>query len=82
MIYLKSVVAGIVTVVATTLMYSAIMHAYLQTRLWMYRRANPGDTYFIVVHWHFSALSLIPDFAVFLCGAYWMFRRLRTQQRN
>jgi hypothetical protein len=78
MIYIKSVLAGIVTVVVTTAVYSALGYAYLQTRLWMLRHANPGDTYFVVAHWHFSALSLIPEFAVFLCGAYWMFRRLRS----
>jgi hypothetical protein len=81
MIYFKSVLAGIVTVVVTTVLYSAVMYAYVQARLWMYSHAGPDETYFVVVHWNLFALpSIVTAIAVFLCGAYWMFRRLRTEQ--
>jgi hypothetical protein len=81
MIYIKSVLAGITTVAVTVFLYSAFVYCYVQARLWMYRRLNPADTFFVVAHWRFySVPSLIATAAVFLCGAYWMFRRLRTQQ--
>ena len=81
MIYFKSALAGIVTVVTTALFIRAAEYAYAQTRMWADLRANPGDTYFVVVHLNlFSAAYLVAALAVFMCGAYWMFRRLRLQQ--
>ena len=78
MIYLKSALAGIITVAVTTLLYGAVMYAYVQTRLWMARRAGPEDTYFVVVHLHLFALpSIVTVVVAFMCGAYWMFRRSR-----
>jgi hypothetical protein len=77
-IYFKSVLAGIVTVVVTTALYSAVIYARLQTRLWMYRRASPGDTFYVEIHWHpFTLPSIAVMLLIFLCGAYWMFRRSR-----
>jgi hypothetical protein len=80
-IYFKSALAGIVTLVIGTALYGAVIYARLQVHLWTLRHANPGDTYFVVEHFHFFDLpSLVTAIAVFLCGSYWMFRRLHTQQ--
>jgi hypothetical protein len=77
-IYLESVLAGIVTVLVTTAVYSAVTYARLQKRLWMYRRASPGDTFYLEIHWHpFTLPSVAVVLLTFLCGAYWMFRRPR-----
>ena len=81
-IYLKSVLAGIVTVGITTLLYGAVIYAWVQARMWMDSRANPGDTYFVVVDWHFSGFSLVLALAIFFCGAHWMFRRLRLHRAS
>jgi len=41
---------------------------------------SPTDTYFVVVDWQLPSLPyLIVTAALFLAGAYWMFRRLRSQ---
>lgn len=81
MIYLKSALAGIITAVLASAVYAAIVYTYVQVRLRILAAQSPTDTYFVVAHWHPLALqSVITMTALFLAGAYWMFRRLRLQQ--
>jgi len=80
MIYFKSVLAGIVTAVLASIVYIGIEYYYVQWRLRMLAAQSPTHTIFVAVDWHlFSQPSLIVSAALFLAGAYWMFRRLRTQ---
>ena len=58
MIYFKSAMAGIVTLVTGTALYGAVIYAHLQVHLWTLRHANPDDTYFVVEHFHFFDLVL------------------------
>ena len=80
MIYLKSAFAGIVTALLASTAYIAIGYFYVQWRVKMLAAQSPTDTYFLVAHWHPLLLqSAITLTALFLAGAYWMFRRLSTQ---
>ena len=80
MIYFKSALAGIITAMLASAVYIAIGYSYMQARARMLAAQSPTDTYFVVVDWHVPSLpSLIVTAALFLAGAYWMFRRLRSQ---
>ena len=72
----KSLLAGIFAVAVTAFLLSIFTFCYVQLRLWMNRHSNPGDTFWVVVHWKpFSLESLALSIVVFIGGAYWMLRR-------
>jgi hypothetical protein len=81
MIYFKSALAGIVTAVLANAVYIGIGFSYTEARMRMLAAQSPTHTVFLEVQWHpFSLESLIVTTALFLAGAYWMFRRERLRQ--
>lgn len=81
MIYFKSALAGIVTAVLASAAYIVVGYSYMQARVRMLAAQSPTDTYFVVVQWHLPSLdSVITMTALFLAGAYWMYRRLRLHR--
>jgi hypothetical protein len=83
LIYFKSALAGIVAALLACAAYIGISYYEVQDSLRMLAARSPTDTFFVYVQWQlFSLESLIVTAALFLCGAYWMFRRLRLQRAS
>lgn len=83
MIYVKSILVGSVTAVLAWAAYICISYYDVQESLRMLAAQSPTDTFLVYVQWQlFSLQSLIVTTALFLCGAYWMFRRLRLHRAS